>query len=196
MFTGIVEQVGEVVSLEETNHGRRLVVRGVDLGELAEGASIAVNGVCLTAIEPGEGTVSLDIIPETLSRTNLGALENGSKVNLERPMPASGRFDGHIVQGHVDGTGTISEVRSAADGSVVVDLSVSPDMLRYLVEKGSVTVDGVSLTVASVSDTGFTVALIPHTLEVTTLGLRTVGDTVNLELDVLAKYVERLLDRR
>lgn len=196
MFTGIVEQVGEVVSLEETDRGRRLVVRGVDLGELAEGGSIAVNGVCLTAIEPGEGTVSLDIIPETLSRTNLGALENGSKVNLERPMPASGRFDGHIVQGHVDGTGTISEVRSAADGSVVVDLSVSPDMLRYLVEKGSVTVDGVSLTVASVSDTGFTVALIPHTLEVTTLGLRTVGDTVNLELDVLAKYVERLLDRR
>jgi len=196
VFTGIVEQIGEVVSLEPTDTGRRIVVRGHDLGELSVGASIAVNGVCLTAIQPDGDTVSLDVIPETLSRTNLGNLETGSRVNLERPMPAHGRFDGHIVQGHVDGLGTVGSIRSAEDGSVVVELEVERDMLRYLVEKGSVTVDGVSLTVSSVSDTGFTVALIPHTLEVTTLGLRTEGDTVNLEIDVLAKYVERLLDER
>ena len=196
MFTGIVEQLGEVVSLEETGSGRRIVLRATGLGDLPVGASLAVNGVCLTAVEPGGDAVSLDVIPETLSRTNLGSLEAGSRVNLERPMPASGRFDGHIVQGHVDGTGTIDAVRSSGDGSVFMEVAVAPEMLRYLVEKGSVTVDGVSLTVASVSESGFTVALIPHTLEVTTLGLRREGDTVNLELDVLAKYVERLLDTR
>lgn len=195
MFTGIVEQIGEVVSLEETESGRRVVLRGAGLGDLPVGASLAVNGVCLTAIEPSGDMVSLDVIPETLGRTNLGRLEKGSPVNLERPMPASGRFDGHIVQGHVDGTGTIEAVGSSDDGSVVMEVAVAPEMLRYLVEKGSVTVDGVSLTVASVRENAFTVALIPHTLEVTTLGLRGEGDTVNLELDVLAKYVERLLDR-
>lgn len=196
MFTGIVEQIGEVVSLDETESGRRIVLRATGLGELPVGASIAVNGVCLTAIDPVEDTVSLDVVPETLSRTNLGALESGSRVNLELPMRADGRFDGHIVQGHVDGTGSISAVRLSDDGSVVIEVTVSPGMLRYLVEKGSITVDGVSLTVASVSDTGFSVALIPHTLEITTLGLRRAGDSVNLELDVLAKYVERLLDQR
>ncbi|HEX6222395.1 MAG TPA: riboflavin synthase [Acidimicrobiia bacterium] len=196
MFTGIVEQVGEVVSLEPTDSGRRIVLRGSGLGALAVGASIAVNGVCLTAVEPVDDTLSLDVVPETLTRTNLGDLETGSKVNLERPMLADGRFDGHIVQGHVDGVATIRSIRSSDDGSVVMEVAASPEMLRYLVEKGSVTIDGVSLTVASVADASFTVALIPHTLDVTTLGLRTEGDTVNLELDVLAKYVERLLDTR
>lgn len=196
MFTGIVEQVGEVVSLQPTETGRRIVVRGEGLGDLAVGASLAVNGVCLTAIEPVDDTVSLDVIPETIRRTNLGDLETGSKVNLEHPMPANGRFDGHLVQGHVDGVGTVLSIEEADDGSVVMTIEISPDMGRYLVEKGSVTIDGVSLTVASIGDESFAVALIPHTLEATTLGLRTAGDTVNLELDVLAKYVERLLDTR
>lgn len=196
MFTGIVDRVGEVTSIETTAKGRRIALRGEELGRLAIGASIAVNGVCLTAVDPDGDTVKLDVIPETLSRTNLGTLESGSKVNLELPMAANGRFDGHIVQGHVDGVGTITAIRSSADGSVVMEVGVSPEMLRYLVEKGSVTIDGVSLTVASIGDGSFSVALIPHTLEVTTLGLRTEGDTVNLELDVLAKYVERLLDKR
>lgn len=196
MFTGIVEQIGEVVSLEATEHGRRIVLSGEGLGDLPVGASIAVNGVCLTAIEPFGDTVTLDVVPETLSRTNLGELGTGSKVNLERPMPADGRFDGHIVQGHADGVGRVRSIRSGEGGSVVMEVEVSPDMVRYLVEKGSVTIDGVSLTVVSVSESTFTVALIPHTLEVTTLGLRTERDTVNLELDVLAKYVERLLDKR
>ena len=196
MFTGIVEQIGEVVSLEATEHGRRIVLSGEGLGDLPVGASIAVNGVCLTVIEPFANTVTLDVVPETLSRTNLGELGTGSKVNLERPMPADGRFDGHIVQGHADGVGRVRSIRSGEGGSVVMEVEVSPDMVRYLVEKGSVTIDGVSLTVVSVSESTFTVALIPHTLEVTTLGLRTERDTVNLELDVLAKYVERLLDKR
>lgn len=196
MFTGIVEQIGEVVSLEATEHGRRIVLSGESLGDLPVGASIAVNGVCLTVIEPFANTVTLDVVPETLSRTNLGELGTGSKVNLERPMPADGRFDGHIVQGHADGVGRVRSIRSGEGGSVVMEVEVSPDMVRYLVEKGSVTIDGVSLTVVSVSESTFTVALIPHTLEVTTLGLRTERDTVNLELDVLAKYVERLLDKR
>lgn len=196
MFTGIVEQIGEVVTLEATEHGRRIVLSGEGLGDLPVGASIAVNGVCLTVIEPFANTVTLDVVPETLSRTNLGELGTGSKVNLERPMPADGRFDGHIVQGHADGVGRVRSIRSGEGGSVVMEVEVSPDMVRYLVEKGSVTIDGVSLTVVSVSESTFTVALIPHTLEVTTLGLRTERDTVNLELDVLAKYVERLLDKR
>jgi len=163
------------------------------MGELAIGASISVNGVCLTAVETGKETVSVDVIPETLQRTNLGTLTRSNQVNLERPMPADGRFDGHIVQGHVDGIGTVAAVERSDDGGVVMSIDASESLRRYLVEKGSVTIDGVSLTVASLTGEGFSVALIPHTLEVTTLGLRNVGDTVNLEVDVLAKYVERLL---
>ena len=193
MFTGIVEQLGTVVSSAETGTGRRLVLQGTGLGDLALGASLAVNGVCLTAVTLEEGSVALDIIPETLSRTNLGGLAVDDRVNLERPMPASGRFDGHIVSGHVDGLGVVESLVSAADGAVVMELSLAPELTRYLVDKGSITVDGVSLTVASLTDRGLTVALIPHTLEVTTLGLRQPGDSVNLEMDVLAKYVERLM---
>ncbi len=196
MFTGIVEQMGAVVSVETTDTGRRVVISGHGLGDLPVGASIAVNGVCLTALDPSGDTVALDVIPETLDRTNLGDLTGGDRVNLERPMPASGRFDGHIVQGHVDGIGRISAIDHAGDGAVVMSVDVEPDLTRYLVEKGSVTIDGVSLTVVSVTSDGFTVALIPHTLEVTTLGLRQPSDTVNLEMDVLAKYVERLLSHR
>lgn len=195
MFTGIVGQVGDVVSVDSTGSGRRMVVRGNGLGDLPVGASIAVNGVCLTAIDPLDGTVTFDVVPETLSRTNLGALETGSRVNLELPLPADGRFDGHIVQGHVDGTGTVSGLSEGADGAVVMEVTADSRLIGYLVEKGSVAIDGVSLTVAWVGEATFAVALIPHTLEVTTLGLREEGDTVNLEVDVLAKYVERLLSR-
>ncbi len=157
------------------------------------GDSISVNGVCLTAVETSPGTVTLEIIPETLSRTNLGDLVEGEEVNLELPMPADGRFDGHIVQGHVDGVGTVEGITPSGDSRVVA-IQAPRSLLKYLVEKGSVTVDGISLTVARVEEDGFEVAVIPHTLEVTTLGLRKPGDTVNLEVDVLAKYVERLLE--
>lgn len=192
MFTGIVEQLGTVTATTDHDGGRRLAISGEGLSGLPMGASISVNGVCLTAVEIGDGSVVVDVIPETLRRTNLGSLSNGDAVNLERPMRADGRFDGHIVQGHVDGTGRIGSIETA-DGGTTFEIEVTEDLVGYLVEKGSVTVDGVSLTVAGLTSSGFTVALIPHTLQVTTLGLRKVGDVVNLEVDVLAKYVERLL---
>lgn len=193
MFTGIVGQIGSVEEATDTAVGRRLVLSGEGLGELPIGASISVNGVCLTAVETGNDTVAVEVIPESLQRTNLGTLVRESQVNLERPMPADGRFDGHIVQGHVDGVGTITEIDRGADGGVVMKVLLPESLRRYLVEKGSITIDGVSLTVAEEGDDWFSVALIPHTLEVTTLGLRNPGDTVNLEVDVLAKYVEKLL---
>lgn len=193
MFTGIVEQIGSVEHVADNEIGRRIVLSAPGVGELPLGASISVNGVCLTAVETDDDTVAVDVIPETLQRTNLGTLLNASQVNLERPMPADGRFDGHIVQGHVDGVGTVAAIERGDDGGVVMTVDMPESLQRYLVEKGSITIDGVSLTVASVSEVGFSVALIPHTLEVTTLGLRNPGDTVNLEVDVLAKYVERLL---
>jgi riboflavin synthase len=195
MFTGIVEQIGSVREVRDTGSGRRVLISAPSLGEVSIGASIAVNGVCLTAVATDGDVVAVDVIPETLQRSNLGSLVAMSQVNLERPMPASGRFDGHIVQGHVDGTGTILEMHEDDEGAVTLTIETSGSLLRHIVEKGSVTVDGVSLTVASVTNEGFTVALIPHTLEVTTLGLRNPGDQVNLETDVLAKYVEKLLER-
>jgi riboflavin synthase len=196
MFTGIVEQMGTVSEVSASDVGRRLIVAGDGLADLAVGASIAVNGVCLTAVEVGDGSVALDVVPETLSRTNLGALSEGDRVNLERPMHADGRFDGHIVQGHVDGVGVIASLEGTDDQGTIMAIRPPEPLLRYLVEKGSVTVDGVSLTVASLIQGGFTVALIPHTLAVTNLGLRRPGETVNLEIDVLAKYVERLLSHQ
>jgi riboflavin synthase len=193
MFTGIIEQVGSVKETTDTETGRRLVLSGDDLDQLPLGASISVNGVCLTAIATGDDSVTVEVIPETLQRTNLGSLVRESQVNLERPMPADGRFDGHIVQGHVDGTGTVSALSRSDDGAVVMTVVAPASLQRYMVEKGSITIDGVSLTIAEIEDDRFSVALIPHTLEVTTLGLRNPGDTVNLEVDVLAKYVEKLL---
>jgi len=192
MFTGIIEQMGSVEETTDTEIGRRLVLSG-DLGGLPLGASISVNGVCLTAIATGDDSVTVEVVPETLQRTNLGNLVRESQVNLERPMLANGRFDGHIVQGHVDGTGTVTALDRSDDGAVVMTIVVPASLQRYLVEKGSITIDGVSLTIADIVDDHFSVALIPHTLHVTTLGLRIPGDTVNLEVDVLAKYVERLL---
>lgn len=193
MFTGIVEQIGTVEEVTDNAVGRRMVLSAPGIGDLPVGSSVAVNGVCLTAVETADDTVAVDVVPETMQRSNLGSLVRESQVNLELPMPASGRFDGHIVQGHVDGLGTIVAVDRNDDGGVVMTVDTPESLRRYLVEKGSVTIDGVSLTVASLTQAGFRVALIPHTLDITTLGLRNRGDTVNLEMDVLAKYVERLL---
>jgi riboflavin synthase len=191
MFTGIIEQVGTVSAIDGDADGRRLRISAAGVGHLEIGASIAVNGVCLTVVDNTDDEFSLDVVPETLHRTNLGDLVTSSPVNLERPMRADGRFDGHVVQGHVDGTGIIASITD--DDGTVVRVEPQPGLLRHIVEKGSITIDGVSLTVVDVDETGFEVALIPHTLEVTTLGLRNVGDVVNLETDVLAKYVERLV---
>lgn len=193
MFTGIVAHMGQVSAVSEIPEGQRFVIAGDGLGALPIGASLAVNGVCLTAVETAEDSVVVEVIPETLQRSNLAAVGPGDQVNLELPMLADGRFDGHIVQGHVDGVGIVAEVTRDSGGGVMMTID-SPDPLRrYIVEKGSVAIDGVSLTVADLTDHGFRVALIPHTLAVTTLGLRKPGDMVNLEMDVVAKYVERLL---
>jgi riboflavin synthase len=192
MFTGIVEHRGSVLSVERANDGMRLVLDAGPLSGIPLGGSISVNGVCLTAVEAPSGQIVLDLVAETLDRSTLGGLQPGDPVNLERPMPANGRFDGHIVQGHVDGVGEILTVQQEGEGKRM-RVRVPEGLARYLVEKGSITVDGVSLTVAAIEGQEIEIALIPHSLEVTTLGLRTVGEKVNLEVDVLAKYVEKLL---
>ena len=197
MFTGIVEELGRVVDLVRGAQSARLTVEGpLVTADATHGASIAVNGVCLTVVEHGEGRFTVDVMAETLDRTSLGDLEPGDPVNLERAMPASGRFGGHVVQGHVDGTSRVL-ARTPGDRWEVVRFGLPEQLARYLVEKGSITVDGVSLTVSAVGrdDEGdwFEVSLIPTTLALTTLGHKGIGAAVNLEVDVLAKYVERLL---
>ena len=188
MFTGIVEELGRVRSADAD--GRLGIEASIVPPTLRVGSSVAVNGCCLTAVEVGPDGFMAQAVPETLARTNLGDLRAGSEVNLERPLALDGRLDGHLVQGHVDGTGVL------IDPAPEMRISAPPELLRYMVEKGSVTVDGVSLTVVGVDGKSFTVAVIPHTAEVTTLGRRTEGDRVNLEVDLLAKYVERLLGAR
>src|SRR5262249_42961129 len=158
-----------------------------------EGSSIAVNGVCLTAIDLRPDSFSADLAPETMRRTNLGALAAGSRVNLERPLAVSDRLSGHIVQGHVDGVGEILSTKELGDRNWWLEVRVPPELDRYVVYKGSIAIDGISLTVAAVRDRILSVTVIPHTYEVTNLGLRKAGDSVNLECDVLAKYLERLL---
>jgi riboflavin synthase len=186
MFTGLVEELGSVVEVTDT----RLVVRGpLVTSDATYGASIAVNGCCLTVTDLDGGTFGADVMVETFKRTSLGALREGDPVNLERPVRADGRLGGHVVQGHVDGTGTIV----SRDDDGVVCVAIPGDLARYVVEKGSIAVDGVSLTVVEAGDESFTVSLIPATLELTTLGHKGSGDPVNIEVDVLAKYVERLL---
>ncbi|MGW4055533.1 riboflavin synthase [Streptomyces sp. NPDC004779] len=193
MFTGIVEELGEVVAVEELPDASRFCLRGPLVTEGARhGDSIAVNGVCLTVVETGDGEFTADVMAETLKRSSLGALEPGSRVNLERPMAVGGRLGGHIVQGHVDGTGTILE-RTPSEHWEIVRVGLPAPLARYVVEKGSITVDGVSLTVVEVGDDWFTISLIPTTLALTTLGHKQPGAPVNLEVDVIAKYVERLL---
>ncbi|MFF0278078.1 MULTISPECIES: riboflavin synthase [unclassified Streptomyces] len=193
MFTGIVEELGEVTAVEQLADASRFRLRGPLVTEGARhGDSIAVNGVCLTVVETADGEFTADVMAETLKRSSLGALETGSRVNLERPMAVGGRLGGHIVQGHVDGTGTILE-RTPSEHWELVKVGLPAHLSRYVVEKGSITVDGVSLTVVEVTDDWFTISLIPTTLDLTTLGIKRSGDPVNLEVDVIAKYVERLL---
>ncbi|MCC5033960.1 riboflavin synthase [Streptomyces sp. WAC 00631] len=193
MFTGIVEELGEVAAVEDLGDSSRFRLRGPLVTQDAKhGDSIAVNGVCLTVVDTAAGEFTADVMAETLNRSSLGALGPGSRVNLERPMALGGRLGGHLVQGHVDGTGTITE-RVPGEHWELVTVSLPSRLARYVVEKGSITVDGVSLTVVGAADDHFTVSLIPTTLELTTLGSKKAGDPVNLEVDVLAKYVERLL---
>ena len=191
MFTGLVAGTGAVESLERGDDGVRLRVRTELAGELSPGDSIAVNGVCLTAVHSDDQGFSADVMEETLRRSSLGPLAEGDEVNLELPLRAGDRLGGHMVQGHVDGTASVEAV--SEDGFArVVRIGAPPGLLRYVVEKGSIAVDGVSLTVAAVDGDGFEVSLIPETLERTTLGAATPGRVVNLEVDVLAKYVEKL----
>jgi riboflavin synthase len=199
MFTGIVEELGEVVSVEVLDAGgeaARLRIRGPLVTSDADlGDSIAVNGVCLTVTDVADGTFAADVMKETLDRSSLGALRPGSPVNLERPVTLAAGLGGHLVQGHVDATGTVVD-RISHEHWDVVRIGIPADIGRYLVEKGSVTVDGVSLTVVDVGPDWFTVSLIPTTLARTTLGAAGPGTPVNLEVDVVAKYVEKLLGAR
>lgn len=192
MFTGIVEERGTV----STTTGHRLAVRCRTVpGGSPIGASVSVNGVCLTVVERGDDELTFDLSPETLERSSLPRLTAGAPVNLERPATLTTRLGGHLVQGHVDGVGEISAVEPDDAGGVRVTVRLPEDLHRYVVQKGSITVDGVSLTVAALTEDGVVLALIPHTLRATTLGAARAGDPVNIEVDVIARYVERLLGR-
>ena len=196
MFTGIVEATGTVTEMAGTETGRRMTISSPEIARgLEVGDSVAVQGACLTAVEITPAGFSVEMVAETLQRTAFADVAVGTVVNLERAMPASGRFDGHIVQGHVDGVGSVEAVEIEGEGRRLT-IRLPEGLDRYVVEKGSITIDGVSLTVASVGDRTFGVALIPHTLAVTTLGLLQAGARVNLEVDILAKYVDRLLEAR
>ena len=192
MFTGIVEEVGRVT---EFANGRLTVAAAKVTEDMEIGGSISVNGTCLTAVDRTTDSFSVDVVPETLRRTNLGDLAEGDGVNLERPVRADGRLDGHVVQGHVDGTGTVASVSQDGE-ALMVRVEAPPSVMRYLVEKGFVAVDGASLTIVHCDDGSFDVTLIPYTAANTVLGKRGVGDRVNIEVDILAKYTERLLTAR
>ncbi len=192
MFTGLVADLGTVARAQRADGGVRIIIETELAAELGEGDSVAVNGVCLTATEVADGCFAADVMNETLARSSLGRIEAGSPVNLELPLRATDRLGGHVVQGHVDGLGTIT---SAFDDGFArrVEIAAPRELLRYVVHKGSIAVDGVSLTVAELDSESFTVSLIPETLQRTNLGTLAPGSTVNLEVDVLAKYVERLV---
>ncbi len=193
MFTGIVEEVGSVVSIQKGANSCILTIKAnVVLEDAHLGDSIATNGVCLTVTNLSSSTFSADVMHETLNRSSLGALHVSSPVNLERAMPANGRFGGHIVSGHIDGTGTITSIKTD-DNAVWYTIKTSYNILRYIIEKGSIAIDGISLTVARVSAEDFSVSIIPHTRAETNLSAKKVGDMVNLENDVIGKYVERLM---
>ncbi len=188
MFTGIVEEVGKVKS---AGSGRLAVTARTVLGDAKQGDSVAVNGVCLTIVELASDSFSVDVMPETLRRTNLGSLRVGDRVNLERPLAVGGRFGGHFVQGHVDGTGRVISVTPERD-AILLRFEAPTEIMRYVVEKGFIAVDGVSLTVVECSSTSFGVSLVDYTRRNSTLGGKRSGDMVNLEVDIIAKYVERL----
>jgi riboflavin synthase len=193
MFTGIVEEMGRVISMDAGSSGARLVVgcRSV-LQDAGLGASIAVNGACLTAVELAEGHFAADLAPETLSRTNLGQLRAGSAVNLERPLRANARLDGHFVLGHVDGTAELTSLTALGNENWWLQIRVPQELTRYIVEKGSLAVDGMSLTVAKITDREVAFTIIPHTYKNTTLHGYEAGATINIEVDILAKHLEKL----
>jgi riboflavin synthase len=196
MFTGIVEEVGVVKTLEKTLAGTRLtIIAGSIMGDLPIGASVSVSGACLTVISTTDREFVVDVSPETLSVTTLDALIAGSPVNLERAMKLNERIGGHLVSGHVDGIGTIRS-RHQDSNALYLTIEAPADILRYCVPKGSITIDGISMTLNEVAEKTFTLCVIPHTATITTLGLKQVGDTVNLESDLIGKYVERLLQSR
>ena len=196
MFTGIIEEKGTVASVKKGTVSSRITFRAsVVLEDIHEGDSIAVNGVCLTATDITSDTFTADVMAETMRRSSLGSLKTGDHVNMERAMLCGGRFGGHIVSGHIDGTGTVTAINN--DGIAVwYTISAKPEIMRYIVEKGSIAIDGISLTVAKVSSGGFSVSIIPHTASQTILSEKKCGDTVNLENDIIAKYVEKLTQPR
>ena len=191
MFTGIVRELGRVEAVERADQGVRLRVQAPETAAgVSAGDSVSVNGVCLTVTESGDGVLAFDAVPETLRRSTLGRLEEGGDVNVEPALEAGDPVGGHFVQGHVDGVGRVRRVSDEG-----LEIEAGPEILRYCVEKGSIAVEGVSLTIAALGDEAFTVALVPHTREVTTLGRVDEGDELNLEVDMLAKYVEKLAGR-
>ena len=194
MFTGIVEEVGAIKSIRRGTASSRLSISGeIIFDDLNIGDSVSVCGVCLTAAEIGNGTFTADVMHETLNRSLLGSMRTGDSVNLERAVKLGGRMGGHIVTGHIDGTGTLSQIKQD-DNAVLYTIKADKKLLRYIAEKGSVAIDGISLTVASVTNNGFTVSVIPHTAANTTLSSKKTGSIVNIETDCIAKYVEKLLD--
>ncbi|WP_455379009.1 riboflavin synthase [Petrachloros mirabilis] len=196
MFTGIIEEMGAVTAMERTLGGTRMtVLASVIMNDIKIGDSVSVNGTCLTVVAKGERDFAVEVSPETLSVTTLGRLTSGAPVNLERAMKLNERIGGHLVAGHVDGVGTIRNRRQEGN-AIFLTIEAPREILRYCVAKGSITVDGISLTINEVGDNAFGVAIIPHTAKVTTLGLKQVNDTVNLESDLIGKYVERLLQER
>ncbi len=193
MFTGIVEEIGQIVSIQKNNQSAKITISANKiLQDIHLGDSIAVNGICLTACNITKNHFTADVMVETMHHSNLGNLQKGSIVNLERAMSANGRFGGHIVSGHVDGIGTIIDLKKE-ENAVWVSIKANKSILKYVVEKGSITIDGISLTVAYIDNSCFKVSIIPHTAQQTILLHKKVGDTVNLECDILAKYVEKLL---
>lgn len=193
MFTGIIEEIGTIKQIQKGAHSAILHIQAKEiLSDVHIGDSIAVNGVCLTVTSYGDSGFTADVMHETLNRSSLAHAGVGSHVNLERAMPANGRFGGHIVAGHVDGVGTITDI-TRDDNAIWYTIQTDSDVLRYIVEKGSIAIDGISLTVAKVSSASFAISAIPHTVSVTVLKERKTGDTVNLETDIIGKYVEKLL---
>jgi len=196
MFTGIVEEIGAIAMLDKTLAGTRVtILASTVMGDLKTGDSVSVNGTCLTVVSRSERDFSVEVSPETLSVTTLGSMAVGTPVNLERAMKLHERIGGHLVAGHVDGVGVIRSRRQEGN-TIIFVIEAPPAILRYCVGKGSITVDGISLTINEVGDHSFSIAIIPHTAKVTTLGLKQVNDPVNLEVDLIGKYVERLLQER
>jgi riboflavin synthase len=193
MFTGIIEEIGELASIQRGAKSVVLTIKADKiLTDTSTGDSISTNGVCLTAVEIGKNYFKADVMHETIDRSSLGQLSKGSKVNLERAMRADGRFGGHMVAGHIDGTGEIIDI-TKDDNAVWYKITTKPEIMRYIIEKGSIAIDGISLTVAKVAKSDFSVSIIPHTLGQTTLALRKKGDKVNLENDMVGKYIEKFL---